>query len=332
MSIEKSIDFINSKILLVGSTGFVGRHLAFELKRCGYAFRATARTEEQKFDDEIEFTVTGDITNKMNWLPHMENISTVIYAAARAHITGNKAVNQLRQYISINVEAAKNCANMAIASGVKRFIYISSIKVNGEFTALNKPYTFDQLPQPEDFYAISKYIAENELLRLSAEKKIEVVIIRPPLVYGPDVRAHFLQLMKLIKFRIPLPLGLAAKNKRSFVCVDNLVNLIITCISHPNAKNNIFLVSDGEDVSTVDLLKMLALAMNVKILLIPAPKIIIEITSKILGMPGLSRRLFGSLQVDISQTRDELGWTPSVPMREGLERAVSKFISRDATK
>lgn len=325
MSIAKILDSKNNKILLVGSTGFVGRHLAFELKRRGYAFRATTRAEEQKFDDEIEFAVTGDITTKMNWLPCMEGISTVIYTAARAHITGKNATKQLGQYMSINADAAINCANMAIASGIKRFIYISSIKVNGEFTGLNKPYTFDQLPQPEDSYALSKFAAENELLKLSAEKKIEVVIIRPPLVYGLGVRANFLQLMKLIKFKVPLPLGLAKRNKRSFVGVDNLVDLIITCISHPNAKNNIFLVSDGEDVSTVDLIKMLGLAMGVKVLLVPVPKIIIEIISKVLGVPGVSRRLFGSLQVDISHTRDQLGWTPPVPMKVGLEKTVSNL-------
>jgi nucleoside-diphosphate-sugar epimerase len=328
MNIISSPKNKKNKVFLVGSTGFVGMHLAAELKRRAVPFKATIRTKEQNFDNEIEFVITGNLVEGVNWRGHMNDVSTVIYAAARAHITKEIHGDGMSNYEAINAEAALHCANMAAVSGVKRFIYISSIKVNGESTNFNKPYSFDQPPQPEDPYALSKLSAEKQLLRLGAEKKIEVVIIRPPLIYGPNVKANFLHMMQLISLRVPLPFDLARDNKRSFVSIDNLADLIITCISHPKAANDIFLVSDGHDISTADLLTTLGLIMGVKVRLFAFPKVLVEAIFFILGRHGMARRLFGSLQVDISHTQEKLDWKPPLSMEEGLKTAVYTFLQR----
>ena len=322
----------NFNVLVVGSTGFVGRQLALEIKQRGFNLKATLRTSNQKFGDEIDFIVTGDLDSNFDWDIHMQGVTTVIYAAARVHIMTENTKNSLEKYRAINVDSAAHCANIAASSGVKRFIYISSIKVNGEFSELNKPFSSDQIPQPHDAYALSKLEAEIQLKKIGAETKMEVVIVRPPLIYGPGVRANFLQMLLWLKAGVPLPFGLIKLNKRSFIAIDNLVDLIITCIWHPNARNNIFLASDGNDVSTNELLLILSSLMKIPSRLFRCPAWLLLFIAHLIGRGRQVSRLVDSLQIDISQTCEKLNWMPPISMEEGLRRTVQDFLEKRSFK
>jgi nucleoside-diphosphate-sugar epimerase len=225
----------------------------------------------------------------------------------------------LKAFREVNVVGTLNLARQAAAAGVKRFIFISSIKVNGEQTPLGQLFFSHDVPSPEDFYGISKHEAEQGLRELAAETGMEVVIIRPPLVYGPDVKGNFANMIKLVGKGLPLPLG-AVHNKRSLVALDNLVDLIITCIDHPGAANETFLVSDGEDLSTTQLLQGVAEAMGKPSRLIPVPAGLLKFGATLLGKKALAQRLLGSLQVDISHTQKCLNWTPPLTVKQGLQR------------
>jgi len=217
------------------------------------------------------------------------------------------------------VDGTLNLARQAVDAGVTRFIFISSIKVNGEQTTCGGVYKAEDLPVPEDAYGISKYEAEQGLLQVAANTGLEVVIIRPPLVYGPGVKGNFFSMMRVVKKGFPLPLG-AVHNKRSLVALDNLVDLIITCIDHPAAANQVFLAGDGEDLSTTEFLRGVAKAVGVLSRLIPVPAAVLMFGASLLGKKEMAQRLLGSLQVDISKARDLLGWTPPLSVEEGLRR------------
>jgi UDP-glucose 4-epimerase len=225
----------------------------------------------------------------------------------------------------VNLEGTIALARQAVKFGVKRFIFISSIKVNGEETIIGKPFTADDEPAPRDPYGVSKAEAEQALLGLAATTGMEVVIIRPVLVYGPGVKANFRMLMKWLSKGIPLPLGLV-RNKRSLVALDNLVDLIITCIDHPAAANQVFLVSDGEDLSTTELLQRVGKALGKSARLIPVPACLINIAAMLIGKREVSKRLLGSLQVDISKTCKLLDWAPPVSVDEALKRTTQSFL------
>jgi nucleoside-diphosphate-sugar epimerase len=238
----------------------------------------------------------------------------------------DSSLDPLYEFRKVNVEGTLNLARQAVENGVKRFIFISSIKVNGEFTdSTHKVFQSDDKPNPIDPYGISKFEAEEGLRQLSKETGLEVIIIRPPLVYGPGVKANFLSMMKWVNRGIPLPLG-SINNKRSLVALDNLVDLIVTCIHHPKAKNQTFLVSDGEDLSTSDLLKRMASAMNKKLLLIQIPVICLKLCAILIGRKNLSQRLMSSLQVDITKTRDLLGWNPPVSIDQAMLITAQAFL------
>jgi len=231
----------------------------------------------------------------------------------------DEVAEPLAAFREVNVQGTLNLACQAAAVGVKRFIFISSIKVNGEQTRLGQSFFSHDDPSPEDFYGISKHEAEQGLRELAAETGMEVVIIRPPLVYGPSVKGNFASMIKLVGKGLPLPLG-AVHNKRSLVALDNLVDLIITCIDHPGAANETFLVSDGEDLSTTQLLQGVAAAMGKPSRLIPVPAGLLQFGATLLGKKAMAQRLLGSLQVDISHTRKCLNWTPPLTVKQGLQR------------
>jgi nucleoside-diphosphate-sugar epimerase len=233
----------------------------------------------------------------------------------------DRGVDSLSEFRKVNVEGTINFALQAAHAGVKRFVFISSIKVNGDSTHIGSPFTADAAPTPNDAYGISKMEAEQGLLKLSAQTGMEVVIIRPPLVYGPGVKANFSALMRWLRFGLPLPFG-AIHNKRSLVALDNLIDLIVLCLVHPAAANQTFLVSDGEDVSTTELLRRMGLAMDSPARLIPFPVNWLKLAAAFLNKGDLAQRLCGSLQVDIDKTRCILGWIPPVTLDQGLKKAA----------
>jgi len=253
----------------------------------------------------------------------MQNVGVIVHIAARVHVMADTVADPLDEYRAVNVAGTLNLARQAAASGVKRFVFVSSIKVNGEATSESKAFRYDDTPTPEDPYSISKAEAESGLKQISAQTGMEVVIIRPPLVYGPGVKANFAAMMKLARINLPLPLG-AIHNKRSLVALDNLVDLIVTCIEHPNAANQTFLVSDDQDVSTTELLQMMTRATGKTPRLIPVSVRWLKLVGKLTGKQAVVDRLCGNLQVDISHTKDTLGWAPPVTVEEGIARCFKR--------
>ncbi len=248
--------------------------------------------------------------------------NVLVHLAARVHFMNDKELDPLAAFRAVNVQGSLNLARQAAQAGVKRFVFISSIKVNGEATMLGKPFSTNDNDTPQDAYGISKMEAEQGLRQLATETGMEVVVIRPPLVYGPGVKANFAALMRVVHRGWPLPLGLV-DNQRSLVGLDNLVDFIITCITHPKAANQTFLVSDGHDLSTTELVRGMAKAAGVPSRLLPVPVWALQAGASLLGKGDVVQRLCGNLQVDISKARSLLGWVPPVSVEEGLRRAMS---------
>lgn len=312
------------KILVTGSTGFLGSHLVAALILRGYFVRATTRNSRSNnlnAMDGLEYIFNVDMSTSVNWMPILADVGTVIHLAAHVHRIGNKAGDEAGDYMRINVDGAINIASYAAMAGVKRFIYISSIKVNGEKTKFGAPFTPEDVPNPQGCYAISKYKAELALAKIAERSGMELVIIRPPLIYGPGVKANFLKMIKLATFSIPLPFS-SVKNLRSFVYVDNLVDLILRCIKHPEAKNQIFLVSDGDDISTPSLLQQIGCFLGLKAILFPFPVMWLYFLGGVFGCRDVIDRLCSSLQLDISKTCRILGWAPIISTKEGLFRTI----------
>ena len=304
-------------ILITGANGFVGKKLFAELLQHEYAIRSAVRLPSN-LDNDFEEIVVGSIDAGTDWASTLKNIDVVIHLAARVHVMNDHAPDAMAEFRQVNVEGTLALAEQAVKAGVKRFIYVSSIKVNGELTQVDKPFTEQDAANPQDAYAISKYEAELGLLQIAQQAGMEVVIIRPPLVYGPGVKANFASLLRAVNRRVPLPLG-AIHNKRSFVYVGNLVSLIECCINHPAAKNQVFLVSDGHDLSTTQLLQQCAIALNVQSRLLAIPQKIIESVAAFFGKQSVVQRLSGNLQVDISKADALLGWKPPVSVVDGLK-------------
>lgn len=308
------------KVLLTGATGFVGRRLAESLEGLPDKELTCAVRRSGAVNCGREALFNG-LDAGTDWSSAVAGQQVVIHAAARAHIMKDELTDPLAEYRRVNVEGTLNLARQAIDSGVRRFIYISSIKVNGERTFEGNAFSEDDEPAPEDPYGISKMEAEQALKRLAAGAGMELVIIRPPLVYGPGVKGNFATMVKIVEKGLPLPLG-AVHNKRSLVALDNLVDLIVTCIDHPAATGQVFLVSDGKDLSTTELLQGVAKAMHRPLRLIPVPAGVLMFGAGLLGKKPVAQRLLGSLQVDISKARNLLGWQPPVTVAEGLARAL----------
>jgi len=268
-----------------------------------------------------------DLTEQVNWEQVVAGQDVIIHSAARVHVMNDQSADPLVEFRKVNVDGTLNLAQQAAAAGVKRFIFISSIKVNGEGTLCGNPYTAFDTPAPQDPYGISKVEAEIGLRQIAEDTGMEVVIIRPVLVYGPGVKANFRSMMSWLNKGLPLPLG-AVHNKRSLVSLDNLVDLIVTCIDHPAAANQTFLVSDGEDLSTTELLRRMGKALGKPARLLPIPASLLEMGATLLGKKEVAQRLLGSLQVDIEHTCDTLSWKPKVTVDEALAKTARHFLEQ----
>ena len=315
-------------ILITGTTGFVGKAVTTGLLSQNYHVVATVRSENSSVPQGAEMIRVGDLSAVIDWSSALKTIDVVIHTAARVHIMNDSEADPLAEFRKVNTAGTLALAHQAAAAGVKRFIFISSVKVNGEATGEKGDgrtkagegkavFSERDVPCPLDTYAVSKCEAEQGLMAIAEETGLEVVIIRSPLVYGSGVKANFRLLMKWVQRNIPLPLG-AVHNKRSFVALDNLISFIIHCIDHPKAANEVFLISDGEDVSTTELLQKIARAFRKRSFLLPVPVGLMIFVANMLGKRGVADRLFGSLQVDSSKARDLLGWKPVVSMEEAL--------------
>jgi len=314
------------KLLVTGGTGFVGRAIIERLASDKRTLVVTGRSVAQlaACEKDIEFHRIM-LDEKADWTLALAGVETIIHTAARVHVMKDKAINPLIEFRATNVTGTLTLARQAAQVGVKRFIFISSIKVNGEGTLLGCPYTADDVPAPVDFYGISKMEAELVLKELAVKTGMEVVIIRPVLVYGPGVKANFLSMMHWLDKGIPLPLGALRHNRRSLVALDNLVDLIVTCIDHPAAANQIFLVNDGEDLSTTELLQRMAKALGRPARLLRFPPGLLLAAATLLGKKNIAQRLCGSLQVDIRKTQAMLDWKPPVSVDEALQRTAEYF-------
>ena len=308
-----------SCVLLTGSGGFIGRALCVEAVARGIVLRGTSRSQSG-LPKGIENVVIESIGDSADWGAALNGCNAIIHLAARVHVMEDANADPLAEYRRVNVFGTLNLAQQAAKRGVRRFVFVSSIGVNGALT-FKKPFTAEDQAQPHSPYAQSKYEAELGLQALAAETSMEVVIIRPPLVYGPQAPGNFGSLMRWLQRGIPLPLG-AIHNQRSLVALDNLVDLIVTCIAHPAAANQTFLVSDGEDVSTSELLRRMGRAMNHPARLIPVPAGLLKTAAALLGKRDMTQRLCGSLQVDIEKTRQLLGWRPPLTLDQGLKKAA----------
>lgn len=314
-------------ILVTGATGFIGSSLIAKLARDGIEARACVRCDSEIcMPGGIQTVRVGDLTGNVDWRETLAGVESVIHAAARVHVMNEASTNPLSEFRRVNVQGTLNLARQAASARVKRFVFISSVKVNGEATQPGRPFTADDRPAPLDAYGISKMEAEQGLLEIAVETGMEIVIIRPPLVYGPGVKANFATMMRWVKRAIPLPFG-AIHNQRSLVALDNLVDLILTCLSHPAAANQTFLVSDDEDVSTTELLRRVSKVMHRPVCLIPVPVHWLENAAVLLGKRDMAQRLCGSLQVDIQKTRQLLGWNPPLTLDQGLRQAAERFNS-----
>ena len=313
-------------ILVTGATGFVGRSLVTKLASDGHDTRACVRHDTAVMPDGVQAWQVGDLTGEVDWRPTLGGIEIVVHAAARVHVMDEIAADALSEFRRVNVAGTLNLARQAATAGVQRFVFISSIKVNGEATQPGHPFTADEAPAPQDAYGLSKMEAEQGLREIAAETGMEFVIIRPPLVYGPGVKANFSAMMRWLRRGVPLPLG-AIHNQRSLVALDNLVDLVVTCLRHPAAANQTFLVSDGEDVSTTELLRRMGQAINCPARLIPVAASWLEQAAALIGKRNMAQRLCGSLQVDIQKTRQLLGWSPPVTLDQGLKKAAGGTAS-----
>jgi UDP-glucose 4-epimerase len=310
------------KILITGASGLIGRALLVHLVKSGQ-FEVIASTRHLTSSKVIgaEYLVVHGFSPQSRWQAALAGVQAVVHAAARVHVMNDSVADPLADFRAVNVEGTLNLARQAAAAGVKRFVFISSVKVNGETTRIGKAFVEADAPNPLDAYGQSKFEAEQGLLHLSSETGLEVVIIRPPLVYGPGVKANFAALMRAVQSGWPLPLG-RVYNLRSLVALDNLLDFIILCISLPQAANHNFFVSDGQDISTTELIRGMAKAAGVSPRLLPVPVWALQAGARLLGKGDAMQRLCGNLQVDISKARNLLGWVPPVSVEEGLRRAM----------
>ena len=312
-------------VLVTGANGFIGQSLCKSLAESGFIVRGTIRSMDRKSPNtQTGYVVTGPIEAVSNWDPVLDSVEAVVHTAATSDFHGPPTKAALDRMNSINVDAVTRLAEQAVVAGVKRFIYLSSIKVNGLITT-DRPFTADDNPQPVEPYGKSKMAAEQALYKISADTGLELVILRPSLVYGPNPRGSVLQLMRFVDREILLPLA-SVENRRSLVAVQNLCDLIKVCLIHPKAPDNTFLVSDGADISTPDFIRRIASHMGRKTRLVPIPVFLLRMSAALLGRWSEIQALTFSQQVDSSKTRDRLNWVPPVNPDKALGIAVEDYL------
>jgi UDP-glucose 4-epimerase len=323
------------RTLITGASGFVGSALCATLRKIEADFAPVYRrmpteaayvaAHPQVAGNSAAPLIVPDITPATDWLPLLQDVDVVVHLAARVHLLQDKSADPLAQYRFANTASTLHLARQCAQAGVKRLIYLSSIKVNGESTH-GAPFRAADTPHPQDPYGISKWEAEQGLWQIAQQTGLEIVVIRPPLVYGPRVKANFLQLMRWVKYGIPLPLA-GINNRRSMVFVGNLVDLILQCTTHVSAAGKTFLVSDDSDISTAALIRSIASAMQRRAPLFSLPQGILTAGAHLLGRRSMADRLFGSLQVDIQPTKDTLDWTPPFSFAAGILETVDFFCN-----
>lgn len=307
------------RILVTGASGFVGNALCAALFKRNWPVARTSRLQEAP-----ETIAIGAIDATTNWTVALHQCEVVVHLAGRVHVMRDTVADTHAAFRIVNVDGTLNLARQAAAAGVKRFVFVSSIGVNGSQTAPGTPFSESDQPKPHNAYALSKWEAEQGLRQIARETGLEVTIIRPPLVYGHNAPGNFGSLVRVVQRGWPLPLG-AVHNLRSLVALDNLVDFIVTCITHPKAASQTFVVSDGWDVSTTELVHGLAHAAGIPVRLLPMPVWALQAAATLLGKRDAIDRLCGNLQVDISKARLILGWRPPIAVEEGLRRAVKDF-------
>ena len=308
-------------ILITGSNGFLASYLLNNNPQLEVRLIDRNTSHHLKYD-----FFQASVDSCTIYADFLKGVKTIIHCAARVHVMNDESVDPLNDYREVNTAGTMNLARQAVEAGVKRFIFISSIKVNGESTQLGHPFSSTSTRSPEDFYGQSKSEAEEQLLQYAEEAGLEVVIIRPTLVYGPGVKANFSSLLNLVSKGYPLPFGCINYNKRSLVSVNNLVDLIVTCIDHPKAINQVFLVSDDNDVSTASMVKYMSKYLGESDRLLPVPLWCYRLVGKLTGKQDVINRLLGSLQVDISHTKETLGWTPPQSIEEAFKETADAFL------
>lgn len=318
-----------STVLVTGASGFVGSALVRTLQQSPeFAVRAAYR---QAPAPGREWVSIGEIGSETDWSKALDGVDVVVHCAARVHIMQEAGTAEsLARFRQVNVEGTRRLAQQAASAGVRRLVFVSSIKVNGESTSGRAPYTHDEAPAPEDAYGISKHEAEQALWDVARATDLEAVVVRPPLVYGPYVKANFNNLMHAVARGLPLPFGLTV-NRRSMIFLGNLVDLLQRCVADPRAAGNTFLVSDDHDMSTGELVRQLAHAMGCHSRLFPVPLVLMQFAARILGKNAVADRILGSLQVDISHTRAMLDWTPPYSIQQGMQATVAPLMNSPDT-
>ncbi len=312
-------------LLVTGANGFVGRALCSETSARGLEVLGIIRHQGQ-LPIGVKSIAVGEIDDNTDWQSVLSGCDVVLHLAARVHVMQEYLEDPLAEFRRVNVGGTERLARSAVAAGVKRFVYVSSVKVNGEETSLGRVYTEQDAPAPQDPYGISKWEAEQALQRVAQETGLELVIVRPPLVYGAGVKGNFSQMISVLKLTVPLPFA-SVRNKRSLIYVGNLVDAILLCATHTLAAGNTYLVSDGEDLSTSDLLQKITIIMGRTPRLFAFPITLLKLAGRLTGRSTQIGRLLGSLQVDSNKIRRELGWVPPYSVQQGLQNTVVKANS-----
>jgi nucleoside-diphosphate-sugar epimerase len=320
---ERHDYFMTLRVLITGASGFVGQAMCAQASRWGFVVRGALRKHGELLGS-VEPVVVGEINDASDWVSALRDVNVVIHLAARVHVMRDNSDNPLEEFRKVNVAGTERLARAAAACGVKRLVYVSSIGVNGMQTTLGHFYSEKDTPNPHNAYALSKWEAEQKLSQVSEETGLEVVIVRSPLVYGAGAPGNFAQMLKVLAKGIPLPLA-SIHNQRSLVYVENLVDALILCATHPAAAGQTYLVSDGEDISTPELLRRLGTAIGRPARLFPCPTGLLKLAGRLIGKADQVERLLGSLQVESGKIRRELNWAPPYPLQQGLQKTAEWY-------